>query len=111
MKRYIALLRGINISGKNKIPMAELKAGFTELGFAEAATYLNSGNVIFSSAIDDIDTLSNKIKLLIKDRFGLDIPVFVLSQELLEDIVNHAPDWWGDDSKEIYDNLIFIMPP
>lgn len=111
MKRYIALLRGINISGKNKIPMAELKAGFTELGFAEVATYLNSGNVIFLSAIDDIDTLSNKIKLLIKDRFGLDIPVFVLSQELLEDIVNHAPDWWGDDSKEIYDNLIFIMPP
>ena len=110
MKRYIALLRGINISGKNKIPMAELKAGFTELGFAEAATYLNSGNVIFSSAIDDIDTLSNKIKLLIKDRFGLDIPVFVLSQELLEDIVNHAPDWWGDDSKEIYDNLIFMFP-
>lgn len=47
MKRYIALLRGINISGKNKIPMAELKKAFEELPFEEVKTYLNSGNVIF----------------------------------------------------------------
>lgn len=47
MKRYIALLRGINISGKNKIPMSELKKGFAELGFSEVSTLLNSGNVIF----------------------------------------------------------------
>ena len=111
MKRYIALLRGINISGKNKIPMSELKAGFIECGFAEISTYLNSGNVIFSSDLDDNDTLSNKIKRMIKDRFELDIPVFIISQKLLEDIVNHAPVWWGDDNKEIYDNLIFLIPP
>ncbi|WP_460281319.1 DUF1697 domain-containing protein, partial [Clostridium senegalense] len=48
MKRYIAFLRGINISGKNKVPMAKLKNGFEELGFREVKTYLNSGNVIFS---------------------------------------------------------------
>ena len=48
---------------------------------------------------------------MIKDRFGLDIPVFVISKEDLEDILQHAPDWWGDENKEIYDNLIFIMPP
>lgn len=47
MKRYIALLRGINISGKNKVPMAELKQGFEALGHTEVRTYLNSGNVIF----------------------------------------------------------------
>lgn len=47
MKRYIALLRGVNISGKNKVPMAELKKGFEGLGFGEVKTYLNSGNVIF----------------------------------------------------------------
>lgn len=47
MKRYIAFLRGINISGKNKISMAELKKNFEELGFEEVKTYLNSGNVIF----------------------------------------------------------------
>lgn len=46
-KRYVAFLRGINISGKNKVPMAELKKGFEKLDFVEVKTYLNSGNVIF----------------------------------------------------------------
>lgn len=110
MRRYIALLRGINISGKNKISMSELKQEFIELGFAEVATYLNSGNVIFSSDIDDRDVLSHKIKLLIKERFDLDIPVFIIYQKSLEDILNNAPDWWGDNNKEIYDNLIFMFP-
>jgi len=111
MKRYIVLLKGINVGGNNKISMPELKKAFTELDFAEVSTYLNSGNVIFSSAIDDKNVLSNKIELMIKDRFDLDIPVFIVLQEKLEELLNNAPDWWGDDNKEIYDNLIFIMPP
>ena len=78
MKRYIALLRGINISGKNKISMSELKTGLIELGFSEVATHLNSGNVIFSSDMEDKNALTNKIKLLIKDRFELDIPIFII---------------------------------
>ena len=49
MKRYVALLRGINISGKNKISMIELKQCFERLDYTEVKTYLNSGNVIFSS--------------------------------------------------------------
>ena len=48
---------------------------------------------------------------MIKDRFGLDIPVFIVLQEEVQELLNNAPDWWGDDNKEIYDNLIFIMPP
>ena len=90
-KRYVAFLRGINISGKNKVPMAELKKGFEKLDFVEVIT--------------------SRIEEMIKNQFGLDIPVFVISKEELEDILHHAPDWWGDESKEIYDNLIFIMPP
>lgn len=79
-KSFAAFLRGINISGKNKIPMTELKKGFEKLGLEGVKTYLNSGNVVFSS-------------------------------EELEDILQHAPDWWGDENKDIYDNLIFILPP
>lgn len=111
MKRYIALLRGINISGKNKIAMSELKKCFAELGFAEIVTYLNSGNVIFSSAIEDKDVLSNKVQLMIRDRFHLEIPVFIILQEVLAELLKNAPDWWGDDNREIYDNLIFLLPP
>lgn len=111
MKRYVALLRGINVSGKNKVPMAELKKGFETLALEEVKTYLNSGNVIFSSDADDTEKLTERIEKMIRNQFGLDIPVLVLQREALEDILYHAPDWWGSDDKEIYDNLIFIMPP
>lgn len=113
MKRYIAFLRGINISGKNKIPMAGLRAGFEELGFTAVRTYLNSGNVIFSRDGDDGDgeDFVERIESMVKDRFCLDIPVFVIAKEELEDILGNAPGWWGNEDQEIYDNLIFMMPP
>lgn len=111
MKRYIAFLRGINISGKNKVSMGELKQGFESLNYTEVKTYLNSGNIIFSSDEADIIKTTGRIEEMIKNKFRLDIPVFVISKEELEDILYHAPDWWGDENKEIYDNLIFIIPP
>lgn len=111
MKRYIAFLRGVNISGKNKVPMAELKRCFEELDFSEVKTYLNSGNVAFSSDEDNIEVLTSQAEMIINRQFGLDIPVFIISKEKLEDILQNAPEWWGDENKEIYDNLIFIMPP
>ena len=111
MTRYVALLRGINVSGKNKIAMAELKEGFAELGYRDAATCLNSGNVVFSGAEADTIRLTGRIAEMIKCRFGLDIPVFVILQEQLEKLLRSAPDWWGTDDKEQYDNLIFVLPP
>ena len=109
MKRYIAFLRGINVGGKNKITMSELKIGFEKLGLAEVTTYLNSGNIVFSSN-EDRD-FAEQLEAMIKDSFSLDIPVFVVSKEELEDVLQNAPDWWGNKNKEIYDNLIFIMSP
>lgn len=111
MKRYVAFLRGINISGKNKIAMTELKKEFEKLGFMEVKTYLNSGNVVFSGEEADRGRITTIIETMIKNQFGLDIPIFVISQEELGDILNNAPGWWGNENKEIYDNLIFIMPP
>ena len=87
MKRYIAFLRGVNISGKNKVPMEELKKGFEEMGFSEVRTYLNSGNVIFSSDEGGIEGFTNQIETMIKRQFGVDIPVFVISKEALGDIL------------------------
>ena len=110
MKRYIAFLRGINISGKNKMPMAELRQGFERLDYTEVKTYLNSGNVIFSSNEADTIKITRRIEEMIKNQFGLDIPVFVILQEELKDLLSKAPVWWGTDDKEIYDNLIFVMP-
>lgn len=112
MPRYIGFLRGINISGRNKISMAELKKAFEEHGLKDAKTYLNSGNVIFFSDETDREQVRNQIEAMIKKQFGLDVPVFVILKEALEDILHHAPEWWGQtDSGQWYDNLIFIMPP
>lgn len=110
MKRYIALLRGINISGKNKISMSELKLCFMQLGYVDVLTHLNSGNIVFTADDADEIVLADKIKTVIETQFGLDIPVFVMLQEDLKSLLNKAPDWWGTDDKEIYDNLIFVLP-
>lgn len=75
MRRYIALLRGVNISGKNKVPMAELKLGFESLGFTDVRTWLNSGNVVFSSEETEPAALTGQIEGMIQRRFGLEIPV------------------------------------
>ena len=83
MKRYIAFLRGVNISGKNKVPMAELKKGFEELDFSEVKTYLNSGNVAFSSDEDNIEVLTSQAETMINRKFGLDIPVSSFQKENL----------------------------
>ncbi|TCD46067.1 DUF1697 domain-containing protein [Streptococcus sp. X16XC17] len=111
MERYVALLRGININGKNKIQMGELAEGFHSLNFQEVKTYLNTGNVIFSCFENDTATLRHQIESMIKSNFRLDIPVFVIPIVELEEILHCAPRWWGNKDKEMYDNLIFMIPP
>lgn len=93
MKRYIVFLRGVNISGKNRVPMAELKKVFGKFDFGEVKTYLNSGNVIFSSDENNIEKIATQIERMIKNQFDLDIPVFVILREELLDILRHALDW------------------
>lgn len=111
MKRYIALLRGINVGNKNRISMADLKETFEKHSFKQVKTYLNSGNVVFSSDESNIIELTKQIEEMINIEFNLCIPVFVILKNNLEDILNNAPNWWDNENKEIYDNLIFIMPP
>ena len=109
--RYIGLLRGINISGKNKISMPELKTALSEKGFADVKTHLNSGNVIFSDDETDAVKLAERIRTIILETFHIEIPVFVISQDELKSLLSKAPSWWGSGSKDIYDNLIFAIAP
>ena len=111
MIRYIALLRGINVGGKNKISMQKLKECFEELSFCEVKTYLNSGNVIFSTSKTNIPNITSSIESMIKKTFNLDIPVLIISQESLQNALQKEPGWWNSEDKGIYDNLIFIIPP
>ena len=107
--KYIVLLRGINISGKNKISMAELKSELDK-NYQNVLTYLNSGNVILDSDKDK-EYVMNDIYNIIKNRFNLDIPIFVITSSELEDVLKNSPKWWGTSNKETYDNLIFLIPP
>lgn len=110
MKKYVAFLRGINISGKNKIEMAKLKAEIELAGFVDVSTYLNSGNVIFSCEENsEVTELGKIIETLIKEKFDLEIPVYVIQMEALKEILENTPDWWNSGDKEKYDNLIFIL--
>lgn len=107
---YAVFLRGINISGKNKIPMKELKAILSKNGYPDTGTLLNSGNIVLSSDKRETE-LSHHIAILIKENFGLDIPVCAVSAEKLQRVMCSAPGWWHIGNKEIYDNLILTIPP
>ena len=106
MKGYIAFLRGVNISGKNKVSMPALKQALQEAGFADVSTYLNSGNIVFRSGEGDAE---GKIRQIIRNQFDLDIPVYVIAADVLQDVLEHAPAWWNTGDKDRYDNLIFIL--
>lgn len=109
--KYIALLRGINISGKNKVSMSILKSELENNGYLNVLTYLNSGNIIFDSNVDSKEFITKDIYKIIKNKFNIEIPIFVMTSTELEDILNNHPNWWGTNNKEVYHNLIFIIPP
>ena len=110
MKKFIALLRGINVGGKNKVSMPLLKSALEHAGFSDVTTYINSGNIIFSSTENDILMLQNQFRGVIADTFGLDIPTAVIPAKDLADALEHAPSWWNaaDNSKH---NAIFVIAP
>ena len=89
--KYIALLRGINISGQNKISMSELKLELEKNKYQNVSTYLNSGNVIFESTINNKEDIMKDIYKIIKNKFNLEIPIFVMTSLELEDILNNNP--------------------
>lgn len=92
MATYVALLRGINVSGKNAIRMPELQDSFSGLGFTDVRTYLQSGNVVFRT-----DKKSDKVKLAaliaarIKQGFGHTVSVIVISEKELEHVIDSNP--------------------
>ena len=91
MQRYIALLRGINVSGRNIIKIDTLIKLFENLGFCNINTYLQSGNVIFENKDESINLLENKISESIYEKFKYDIPVIVLTINDVKKIIENNP--------------------
>ena len=94
--RYILLLRGINVGGKNKVVMSELRALLESLNFENVRSYINSGNLFFSST-DTFDICISKIKNLLESHYEFSIPFVLLTkEEYLEEKVN-VPEWWNEE--------------
>jgi uncharacterized protein (DUF1697 family) len=91
MKICIALLRGINVGGKNLLPMKELVAMLGDLGAQKVKTYIQSGNVVFAWKDKDTSKLSHQITAEIKRRLGFDPHVLLLELEDLEKVIKQNP--------------------
>ena len=108
--KYIALLRGINVGGNNKVPMRDLKTCFENAGFMNVITYINSGNVIFDNDITNIQELTELCENIIEMKFGFFIRVAIIDVNTLKDALEHAPTWWDDDSESRH-NALFVIAP
>ncbi len=90
-QRYVALLRGVNVGGKNKLPMADLRDIFTAAGCAAVQTYIQSGNVVFEAAQDLAERAPEIVTGAVRRRFGYETAVVMRSREELRQVVASNP--------------------
>ena len=93
--KYVLLLRGINVCGRNKVSMADLKDAITGLGYENVITYINSGNIIFDTN-DNQETVKDKISHMLAT-FPFSINKVILTQEEYLDEISNLPEWWSEE--------------
>lgn len=96
--QYVVLLRGINVGGKNRVPMAQLKTALEGAGYANVRTYINSGNIIVSSNCSSEEKLQQSIEVLIKSKFGFAVKTLVKSRENFVKIAKAIPENFTNDA-------------
>ncbi|MDI1290369.1 MAG: DUF1697 domain-containing protein [bacterium] len=104
---YVALLRGVNVGGNNKIPMAALRSALEAAGFDRVRTYIQSGNVLVDSRKAKPETLAARVRAVIDDTFGLEIATIVVDSARLASVVAATP--YGDepDPRRVH---VFFLP-
>jgi uncharacterized protein (DUF1697 family) len=95
---YLALLRGINVGGNNKVDMKQLARTFESLGFENVKTYINSGNVIFENKREEKKKLALRIKHAIRKDFGLDVDTLVQDRRMVQETSSVVPQYWVNDT-------------
>ena len=109
--RYVALLRGINVGGNNLIKMLDLRASFANMGFSEVVTYIQSGNVVFSSKQKNKAKLTGLIEKALSDAFSYESRVVLISGSELERVVAQAPKGFGKDPDQYRYDVLFVREP
>src|SRR5687767_11390681 len=110
MSTYVALLRGINVGGKNVIRMTALAACFEEIGLSDVTTYIQSGNVVFSAKAAAAP-LERKIAKALSDAFGYAATLVLRSEKEMSEIVAKAPKGFGKDPDRFRYDVLFLMAP
>jgi len=104
---YVALLRGINVGGKNKINMKELKKSFERAGMEKVTTYINSGNIIFEHSNLNEAEIIDILEAVIFEDFSLEIKVLLRNINDLAAVIDALPDHWEND-KEMKSDVMFL---
>ena len=107
LKVFVALLRGVNVGGNNMISMSSLKKSFEAVGFPHVTTYINSGNIVFTTKEKDARKLEKRIEQMLSKEYELGSRVVVRSLPEMEQLVNNLPRSWSADSCWRY-NVIFL---
>ena len=105
---YVALLRGINVGGKNKVDMKTLKEVFEEAGMTSVRTYINSGNVVFSSRVRSRTRLATTLEEAIAGSFGFDVKVLVRNRDDIRTTVAALEPDWVNDRKTMKCDVVFL---
>ena len=106
MATHVALLRGINVGGRNKVAMADLREIMTSLGHTDVATYIQSGNVVFSTDEQDTATVAAAIEKAVEDRAGVRSAVLVLTRADLARIARDNP--YPDEPNPRMVHVVFL---
>ena len=89
MAKYIAMLRGINVSGQKLIKMADLRESMTRLGLEDVATYVQSGNILFNTQETDLRVIAERISSQIKKDFTFDVPCLVRTADYFKMVLTN----------------------
>lgn len=111
MGRYVALLRGINVGGNNLIKMVALKTCFEAQGFRDVATYLHSGNVVFTASGQGAAGLTERVEAALCATFKYPASVVLRSRKQIQDIVARAPRGFGTQPARYRYDVIFLKAP
>ena len=109
MNQFIVLLKGINVGGNKKVPMAELRQLLTKTGFQEVQTYIQSGNIILQTDENNVTKIEDSISKSILDHFGFEVSVLVKTREELRCIFQDSP-FSEDKKKASYFMMLHDMP-
>jgi uncharacterized protein (DUF1697 family) len=111
MASHVALLRGINVGGRNQVPMAELRKVVASLGHTGVTTYIQSGNVLFSTPETDTARLASALEEAIAGRFGIEVAVVVLSRDELAAVLDANPHPDEPNPKLVHVVFLNAEPP